>query len=511
MYPLADRPAQKIWPILGIALSVAVVLFIAYLVVKPAETPFSRAVALIRANKAAAALPILEDLTKKEPENSAVLPWLAQGYLATERLGEGRTALDTALKLKLPGSTLTPVVLSYAAFYESKNDYEEAEKLFDSAAPTCSGPDLNGGRAQLYLKWGERNAEDGDLSSAVEHLEKANLLVADVAEPVKTQIPKRLAQYYREMAALAETKDKNDEEAISLLEKSLAVNDEPATRMALAAIYARHKDLAKAIENYNLVSQADENNLEARHRLIDILLATKDYPRAQEALVELIDKEKSIENYEMLVAVDLKMENYAGAVHALEDAIGLREKDPILLVQLEKTLRDWSVVLIKQGKIDEAMSVKGHAERVAEMIAEVTKKDEETKDEEEAAAEQAAATQGEPPPWPPGKVPIALNSSRIWLARGSLTPEGEIQIKNITGRPVEDLALTVVFYDNTAKSRNGTVVLPVASQSSPPFDANAAKSLYFSCPNIVKADHQLAVIIFWKGRFLKELPVVKVN
>jgi hypothetical protein len=104
-----------------------------------------------------------------------------------------------------------------------------------------------------------------------------------------------------------------------------------------------------------------------------------------------------------------------------------------------------------------------------------------------------------------------LTSSRIWLSRGSLTPEGEIQIKNITGRPVDDLSLTVVFYDNTAKTGTGTVVLPVASQSSPPFEANAAKSLYFSCPNIVKADHQLAVVIFWKGRFLKELPVVKVN
>jgi tetratricopeptide (TPR) repeat protein len=508
MYPLATRPAPKIWQILGISLSVAVVLLIAYMVVKPAETPFTRAVALIRANKAAAALPILEDLSKKEPENSAVLPWLAQGYLLTERLGEGRTALDTALKLKLPGATLVPVVLAYADYYESKNDFEEAEKLFDSAAAACAGSDLNGGRAQLYLKWGERNAEDGDLGAAVEHLEKANLLVADVPEPVRSQIPSRLAQYYREMAALAETKAKKDDEAIALLEKSLRVSDEPATRMALAAIYTRHKDWDKAIENYTLVSQADENNLEARHRLIDILLSKKDYPHAQEALMELIDKEKSIENYEMLVAVDLKMQNYAGAVKALEDAIGLREKDPVLLVQLEKTLRDWSASLAKQGKPDEAMSVRGHAERVAEMITELTKKEEVAK--EELPVDNAAST-SEPPPWPPGKAPIALTSSRIWLSRGSLTPEGEIQIKNITGRPVDDLSLTVVFYDNTAKTGTGTVVLPVASQSSPPFEANAAKSLYFSCPNIVKADHQLAVVIFWKGRFLKELPVVKVN
>jgi len=144
-----------------------------------------------------------------------------------------------------------------------------------------------------------------------------------------------------------------------------------------------------------------------------------------------------------------------------------------------------------------------------QMLAEVTKKDEEVKDE--PASDDTAGNTAEPPPWPTGKPPIVLNSSRIWLARGSLTPEGEIQIKNITGRPVNDLNLTVVFYDHTTKTRNGTVTLPVATPTSPAFEANAARSLYFSCPNIVKSDHQLAVLILWKGRFLRELPVVKVN
>jgi hypothetical protein len=35
------------------------------------------------------------------------------------------------------------------------------------------------------------------------------------------------------------------------------------------------------------------------------------------------------------------------------------------------------------------------------------------------------------------------------------------------------------------------------------------RSLYFSSPNIVKTDHQLSVIIFWKGKLIRELPVIK--
>ncbi len=84
--------------------------------------------------EAAAALPILEQLSHQQPDNPGVLPWLAQCYLRTDRIAEGRTALDTALRLKLPGATLAPVVLAYANYYESKADYAEAERLYEQVA-----------------------------------------------------------------------------------------------------------------------------------------------------------------------------------------------------------------------------------------------------------------------------------------------------------------------------------------------------------------------------------------
>lgn len=186
-------------------------------------------------------------------------------------------------------------------------------------------------------------------------------------------------------------------------------------------------------------------------------------------------------------------------MRAFEDACDLRPK-PELLKQLEAVLDDWSALLKKDGKLQEAASVKGHAERVSEQLSMMNK--DEKADQDDKQDKTVTRDDARIPP-------IALSSSRIWLAKGSLTPEGEIKIRNISGRPVTELSLTAVFFDKTLRRQFGSVTLPVATPQSQPFAEEAARSLYFSCPNIVKPDHQLAVIISWKGRFLKEFPVVK--
>ncbi|HEY9677586.1 MAG TPA: tetratricopeptide repeat protein [Drouetiella sp.] len=486
------------WRLLAALIVIGAIAYAAYYFTRPAETPFTRAAALIREGKAAAALPMLEELAKEHPENPEVFPWLAQVYLSTDRLAEGRTALDTALRLNVKGTTLSPVVLAYATYYENKDDFDEAEKLFQSANSACPPQELGQGKGMLYEKWAERDLAQNKTEQAVQHLELARKFSDQLQEPQKSLIPHRLSEAYRQLAATAELA-KNDNAAIDLLNKALQVSDEPLTRMALAAIYARLEQTDKAIENYKSVTAADANNLEARHRLIDLLCQTKDYQGAQEALLDLTDKEKSVENYQLLAAVNLKLENYAGAVRAFEDACDLRPK-PELLKQLEAVLLDWSALLMKQKKFQEATSVKGHAERVAEQLGLLTKED-----KVEADKNDKNAVRVDDPRVPP----IALSSSRIWLAKGSLTPEGEIKIRNISGHPVADLALQAVFFDNTTRRQCGTVGLPVASPQSAPFPEDGSRSLYFSCPNIVKPEHQLAVIIFWRGHFLKEFPVSK--
>jgi tetratricopeptide (TPR) repeat protein len=476
------------------------VVVVAARIYRPPETPFDKAVTLIRQGKAAAALPMLEQLSVQHPANPAIFPWLAQGYLATDRIPEGRIALDTALRMGLPVSSVSPTILLYANFYQRKGDFAEAGKLLSSLPPESISEDL----ARFYVDWSDYDLSHGQLVNAVDHLEKAGDLLNSVSETLRALIRHRLGEGYRRLAALAETDEKNDQKAISLLEKSLKVSDEPATRMILANIYSRNDMQNQAIENYRAVALVDKNNLEARHHLIDLLIERGDFDGAQSALVELIEKEKSLENYQQLASADLKLKNYAGAVHALEDACELGVK-PEILKQLLAVLSDWCAQLTKEKKLQEAVSVKGHADRVAEQLAQIVNEEQAEKDAEADKLAAAQALRGD-------LAPIALVSSRIWLAAGSVTPEGEIKIKNVSRKPVRDLTLKVVFLDNTARHATGTVNLPVATPSSAPFGESDVKTLYFSCPNTVRKDerdHQLAVRIMWKNHFLKEFPVNK--
>jgi tetratricopeptide (TPR) repeat protein len=493
----ATKSGYKVWRgLAGVLVIVVLVIGGAYLL-KPAETPYARAVSLVQSGKAAAALPILEELSRQQPDNAKLFPWLAQAYLRTDRLAEGRVALDTALRLNVPNPSLSKTVLAYVNYYQLKGEYEDADLLFQAATAACPAKDLVEGRAMLYFLWGEAQLAK-ELDLAVKHLEQSYELSSELPERFRGQLKHKLSEAYRQQAGLAEIKDKDDSKASAILERSLQVTDEPATRMALAAIYSRQKRTDQAILNYQIVAKSDPNNLEARHHLIDLLCVSKDYASAQVALTDLVDKEKSVENFQLLANIDLKLGNYAGAVRAYEDAISLRTR-PDLLKELLAVLNDWSSLLLKQHKNQEALAVKGHADRVADQLSELTHKDEDETDKSDDKVSK---------PDDSGN-PIALSFSRIWLAKGSLTPEGEIQIRNVTGKPISDLTLKAVFYDNTARRANGSVALPVATPESQPFASDATRKLYFSCPNIIKADHQLAVIIYLKGRLLKEFPVVK--
>lgn len=473
----------------------AVFAFSIYYLTRPKDTPFTRAVRQIQQNKAASAIPVLEAMIREHPDNAEAYPWLAQAYLATQRYAEGRTALDTSLRLKLPAKHLFPVVQSYAEFYIQRGDFDEAEKLYLSSNRMGQPKYFDKERARMYLAWADSEITKGMFKDAIHHLQLADSMAGGLEESLRSTIPHKLASCYRRLAAICEVEENNDKEAIKLLEKSLSVSDEPLTRMALAAIYSRLGKAQKAIENYEAVSQEDPNNLEVRHHLIELLLERQDFEKAQDALAALTDRERSVENFELLADLSLKTGNYAGAVRALEEASSLRAT-PETLEKLRDTLLSWHDLLLSEKKDQEAISVKGHAERVSEQLALIAPEE----DKEDGKQKR----------WDPKSSPVAIVFSRTWLEKGSLTPEGKIKIRNITGKPISDLSLTAVFYDNTSRRRNGKIELPVASASRP-FPPGEDKWLYFSSPHTVRSDHQLAVLILWKGRFLKEFPVVKRN
>lgn len=450
--------------------------------------------ALIKSNRPAAALPILESLAKTSPADHSYLPFLAQCYLQTDRLAEGRTALDTAIRCKLPPTSIIPVVVSFSKYYRQRSDFAEAERLLSSAQSVIPGSSFEAERRDVYREWAESDAQDNKISEAIAHLESS--IGPDGASDA--QLTHRLAELYRQQAAIEEMQNGDDKRAITLLEKSLTVSDEPASRMALANLYSKNNDNAKAIENLKAVCNSDPNNLEARRKLVDLCIRTEDYKAAQEAALELSERERSIENYQTLANLFLKSNNYAGAVRALEEACNLSPKDLTLLKELHTALQSWSTFLVKSGKLDDAQSLKARAERVAENIKAVEK--ELNPDAEKTDQPNKAGA--------PGGPPLSLTESRIWLSKGSLTPEGEIKVKNSSELSVTDLSLTVAFYDHTSKRRTGSVTVAAANESHPIMPGQS-RSLYFSSPNIVKAEHQLSVLIYWKGKLIRELPVVK--
>lgn len=472
---------------------------IGYYLLRPQDTPYTRAQAFIKSGKAAFAIPILEQLLKEHPDDKSVLPLLAQGYLSTDRLGEGRTYLDTAIKLRLPAKTLDPVVQSYVLYYQSKADYEEAEKLMISAQNSISPKLSKQLLTSLYKSWSQSEASNSNYDLAISLMEKALSYCSD-AEPEDSELLSRqLATLYREKAAILEVRDKNYPEAIKLLDKSIACFDEAQSRMALGQIYSQLGKKELAVSHFQRVCQLDPDNLEARHRLVEILVLQKKYAEAQIAIGELLDKERSVESFELLAYVAMQQDNYAAAVRALEDAVALRADDPKLLIDLRDTLSTWSTILAKQGKQEESLSVKGHAERIQEMLKMLAKDQEE---DQENADETAKL---------PSAPVISLSSSRVYLAKGSLTPEGELKIKNDGGMPANNLSLNMHFMDRTTKRSLGSVKIVVASPDSRPLNPQEVRSVYFSCPNIVKADHQLSVIVSSNGRLLKEFPIVKQN
>jgi tetratricopeptide (TPR) repeat protein len=486
-----QRPAW-FWLLLVI-LSLAAVLTIVHL----PQTPLERAVALIKANRAAAALPILEELAQKQPDSSQYLPWLAQGYLSTDRLAEGRTALDTALKVKLSCQTVAPILLNFSTYYRQKNDFAEAEKLLLSAQSVCPATEFQEERKAIYSQWADDDVKNNKIEEAIAHME---ILAAMEPGKLPEKLAHKLADLLRQQAAVEETQKGDDKKAIALLEKSLSINDEPASRLALGNLYAKNNNFKNAIANLSQVCKADINNLEARHKLIDLLINTGDLQGAQDAAAELADREKSVENFQLLAGINLKLMNFAGAVRALEEASSLAPKDLELLKQLESALVGWTADLLKQGKPDEAATVKTRGERVAETVKALEKELNPGADAETATNASTAFV--------PGSPPITLTASRIWLSKGSLTPEGEIKLKNIGNDALNELALTVAFFDKTIRRRTGSVTVSAAG-SSHPMPAGQIRTIYFSSPNIVRADHQLSVLIYWKGKLIRELPVVK--
>ncbi len=478
-------------------LTFAIISYFVYKTYYIPKTPFDTALIYLNHGKAALALDIYEQQEKLHPEDSSLLPYLALSYLRCDRLAEARTALDTALKLNLDSAYLTNSVLEFAKYYQNKEDYTEAENLLLGASIDNESKDLDTQKGLLYYNWALNDLGKTNYDLAIKHLNEASQYKSSLANNIRQNINNKLSQCYRNLGLISQGQDNNLNKAIDLYEKSLSYNNDPLTHYNLANLYLQIKNNKKAIENYRIVINADPDNLDARQKLIDLLIQKNDYMSAKENLEKLLEKEKCLDNYLLLAKINQQLNNYPGCVKALEDAISLKPKLDIYL-KLRDVLNNWASTLTQHHNLREANSVKGHALRISEVIVKLTK------EEEKKLEAQTAILNSNLPP-------INIVYSKIWLSKGSLTPEGEIKIQNTSTFDILDLGLQAYFYDNTVKKNYGCITLPIVTSATKKFVKGSYKTLYFSSPNTINPDNKVSVIIFWKNHLLKEFPITKEN
>jgi tetratricopeptide (TPR) repeat protein len=383
MYPFATRHKSQITALLTKSfLVVILVLAVAALVsywLKPPFTKFEQARNLIRAGKAARAVPILEDLQRRNPDDTSFLPWLAKGYLACDRLAEGRAALDKAIKLRVPPEKITNAVLAYSTYYQNNGDFTQAESLLDWAKPYCQIGEIQLAKAKLYLEWASQCESAGRTDEAIEKLEFAHSLIPEIvsnnsiadSQTYATIISNRLSQTLKREAAVFETRRKSNVQAIACLNKSLKITDLPSTRLQLADLYRQNGQRQDAIALLRQVIKNDANNLAAKHALIGLLTETKNLSGAKQALKELMKNEPGAENYQLLAKLESKVGNYSQAATALEEAISLKQGDLNLLKNLESVLIKWADSLAARGNLKECVLVKASAAKVRAKVADI--------------------------------------------------------------------------------------------------------------------------------------------
>jgi tetratricopeptide (TPR) repeat protein len=159
---------------------------------------------LIKQNKAAAAVPMLERLAIKHPDEPDVHPWLAQGYLATQRYAEARTELDTAIRLHVSPKSLSPMIQAFTNYYQIRGDFQDAEKLYQAAVRIGLKDNIMSERSRFYIAYADHDLQSEKYDEAAKHLQLAQELCTGLDEETQKGIKIRQADCLRRMAALAE-------------------------------------------------------------------------------------------------------------------------------------------------------------------------------------------------------------------------------------------------------------------------------------------------------------------
>ena len=257
---------------------------------------------LLRQKNAAAAAPHLEVAAEKRPQD-----YRAQFYCAEALLGAGQAeraaaGYRKALELESQSAAAT---LGLGRALARLGQLEPAREQFVRAA-------------QLDPQFRDGLLELGDLLEQKQQPAQALELYLEFLK----NTPDALA--VRERAAVLLLQSKRYDEAIEQLEPVVKQNPTAANQAALAQAYTMGRQPAKALPLLRAAAAAEPASWELRFRLGTALLESGDAAAASREFLAVVEKQPDHKEAWNGLGFSLyKLENFAGALKALDRARGL--------------------------------------------------------------------------------------------------------------------------------------------------------------------------------------------
>ena len=262
---------------------------------------------LLRQKKPAAAVPHLEVAAEKKPQDFRSQLYLGDALLGTGTHDRAAAAYRKALELE-PRSAAAALGLGRGLARAGQIDAAREQYLH---------------AAQLDPDFRDALLEVGDL---LEQRQQPAQALDLYLEFLKAR-PEAVA--VRERVGVILLQQKRYQEATEHLEFAVRQNPTAANQAALAQGYIMTKQLAKAVPLLQAAVTAEPASADLRFRLATTLLESNDFSGASREFLAVVEKRPdSMEAWNGLGFALYKMENFAGALKALDRARQLGPEPP---------------------------------------------------------------------------------------------------------------------------------------------------------------------------------------
>ncbi len=262
---------------------------------------------LLRQDQTAEALPYFAKLCELRPDDARAYYLKGHSLLQTTKPEKAIPALQRAVELD-PQYSLAHLELGQAL--ADLQRFDAAAESYERAA--AIDPQL----ASYQFELAEKVEQAGDKATAVELYKK---YLSD--RPDEVAVRERVGFLLLEL--------KRYPEAIAELEKAVKQSPSAANQAALAQAYAAGKERDKALEKWAEAVRSEPGDADLRLRYATSLLNALQYKEAAQQYLETVKLDpKQAEAWSGLGFTLFQVENYPGALKAVENAAKLADPKP---------------------------------------------------------------------------------------------------------------------------------------------------------------------------------------